>query len=562
MSLTSVIRYVRALDSSATDGSGKTGLAFGDVTAKYLVQGGTLTSLTTETITTLGTYQAPTDASHIRIKELSASDPCKGVYEVHLHNTQVASAGVKLWLFLSAAGAAFQPLELDLTDVGGRLPAALGANGNIKADVQDYLGTTSAGAAGYVGVDWSHVNAPTTAVSLSGTTISTSQAVASVTGAVGSVTGAVGSVTGNVGGNVTGSVGSVASGGITSASFAADSITASALAASAGSEVAAAVWDLATSGHTISGTFGAAMNAAGSAGDPLATSVPGSYGAGTAGYLLGTYLDASVSAVKAQTDKLAFTGGTLVQADVVDWKGSAAPAMTGDAFARLGAPAGASIAADVAAVKTDTGNLVTRITSTLFSGITSLAQWLGLLGGKQTGNSTARTELRATGAGSGTFDETTDSQEALRDRGDAAWATATGFALAASAPSWYTAPVDVSSNVSAIKAKTDNLPSDPAGLAALALAHGSGSWATATSVTVSDKAGFKLASDGLDAVTVESGLNARQSLSLIAAAAAGVLSGAATTTVVIAGAGVATTRVTATVDADGNRSSVVLSPPA
>lgn len=62
-----------------------------------------------------------------------------------------------------------------------------------------------------------------------------------------------------------------------------------------------------------------------------------------------------------------------------------------------------------------------------FTGITLVAEWLGLIAGKQTGNSTARTELRATGAGSGTFDETTDSQEALRDRGDAAWTTATGF---------------------------------------------------------------------------------------------------------------------------------------
>lgn len=88
---------------------------------------------------------------------------------------------------------------------------------------------------------------------------------------------------------------------------------------------------------------------------------------------------------------------------------------TGDNYARLGAPAGASIAADIAAVKTDTGNLVTRITATLFSGITSLAEWLGLLAGKQVGNATARTEIRATGAGAGTFDETTDSQEAIRD---------------------------------------------------------------------------------------------------------------------------------------------------
>jgi hypothetical protein len=65
--------------------------------------------------------------------------------------------------------------------------------------------------------------------------------IASVTGAVGSVTGAVGSVTGNVGGNVTGSVGSVATGGITAASFAADAITAAKVAADVGTEIAGAV---------------------------------------------------------------------------------------------------------------------------------------------------------------------------------------------------------------------------------------------------------------------------------------------------------------------------------
>jgi len=87
--------------------------------------------------------------------------------------------------------------------------------------------------------------------------------------------------------------------------------------------------------------------------------------------------------------------------------------------------AGVSVSADVIAVKTDTGNLVTRIPSALFSGITSLAQWLGILGGKQAGNATAQTEMRATGAGSGTIDPTTDSQEAIRD--NTAWNTATGF---------------------------------------------------------------------------------------------------------------------------------------
>jgi hypothetical protein len=44
--------------------------------------------------------------------------------------------------------------------------------------------------------------------------------------------------------------------------------------------------------------------------------------------------------------------------NVVNWKGSGAPNNTGDAYARLGAPAGASIAADIAAVKTDTAAIL------------------------------------------------------------------------------------------------------------------------------------------------------------------------------------------------------------
>ncbi len=46
------------------------------------------------------------------------------------------------------------------------------------------------------------------------------------------------------------------------------------------------------------------------------------------------YIDTEVGAIKTQTDKFTFTGG-LVQADVQDWKGATAPAMTGDAYAAL-----------------------------------------------------------------------------------------------------------------------------------------------------------------------------------------------------------------------------------
>ena len=52
--------------------------------------------------------------------------------------------------------------------------------------------------------------------------------------------------------------------------------------------LASAVWDALLADHAISGSMGAAMAAAGSAGDPWSTPLPGAYGSGTAGELLGT----------------------------------------------------------------------------------------------------------------------------------------------------------------------------------------------------------------------------------------------------------------------------------
>ena len=74
-----------------------------------------------------------------------------------------------------------------------------------------------------------------------------------------------------------------------------------------------------------------------------------------------------IQAIQAKTDQLTFTVENKVDAtatvsgtadvNVVNWKGSTAPAMTGDAFARLGAPANASIASDIAVVNAKTTNL-------------------------------------------------------------------------------------------------------------------------------------------------------------------------------------------------------------
>jgi len=76
------------------------------------------------------------------------------------------------------------------------------------------------------------------------------------------------------------------------------------------------VWDAAISGHLTAGSTGAKLNSAAAAGDPWSTSLPGAYGAGTAGYILGTNLNAKVGDVKTQTDKMAFDSNSYIKSDL------------------------------------------------------------------------------------------------------------------------------------------------------------------------------------------------------------------------------------------------------
>lgn len=124
----------------------------------------------------------------------------------------------------------------------------------------------------------------------------------------------------------------IADGAIDAGTFAAGAIDAAALAASAGAEIADAVWDETLSAHLTAGSTGAALNAVGTAADPWLTSLPGAYGAGTAGNILGNNLNASVSsradqttvdtiataaaAVKSKTDNLTFTTSGQVDANI------------------------------------------------------------------------------------------------------------------------------------------------------------------------------------------------------------------------------------------------------
>lgn len=97
------------------------------------------------------------------------------------------------------------------------------------------------------------------------------------------------------------------SGAIKAAVFTADAIDANALAANAVAEiqlglstigyagVASAVWDEQKATHTATNSFGAIVQALGAAADPWSTALPGAYVAGSAGFIVGTNLDTTVS---------------------------------------------------------------------------------------------------------------------------------------------------------------------------------------------------------------------------------------------------------------------------
>lgn len=151
-----------------------------------------------------------------------------------------------------------------------------------------------------------------------------------------------------VSGRIDASVGAMATGVLTDTAIAADAITAAKVAADAGTEIGAAVWastprtltantnlndptaaaiadavwDEVLSGHTTPTTTGAALDAAGSAGDPWSTALPGAYGAGTAGFI--------VSAINTQASLIpaspAAVGSAMTLAD-----GAITPAKIADA---------------------------------------------------------------------------------------------------------------------------------------------------------------------------------------------------------------------------------------
>lgn len=123
--ITSLILRVKILDTAVTTGAGKTGLthsssgliistiADNEATATVYTQAAS----NVETITTLGTFAAPT-ASKCRFKEVDATNH-PGIYEIHIANARwaVSSARSVIVSISGVSGAAQVDAEIQLDPV-------------------------------------------------------------------------------------------------------------------------------------------------------------------------------------------------------------------------------------------------------------------------------------------------------------------------------------------------------------------------------------------------------------------------------------------------------------
>jgi hypothetical protein len=139
--VTSLILRVKILDNAVTTGAGKTGLTHsssGLIVSTIADNEATATAYTqaasnVETITTLGTFAAPT-ASKCRFKEVDATNH-PGLYEIHIANARwaVSSARSVIVSVTGVSGAAQVDAEIQLDPVPAN---ALQINDSATAAVQ------------------------------------------------------------------------------------------------------------------------------------------------------------------------------------------------------------------------------------------------------------------------------------------------------------------------------------------------------------------------------------------------------------------------------------------
>jgi hypothetical protein len=201
---------------------------FNDIAVTAVVSGGAITTASGKVsgvalVDTLTTYTGNTVQTGDAFGRIGVA----GASLTALGDTRIANLDAAVSSRSVYAGGAVASVTGSVGSIAGvTFPAnfstfAIDVSGRV--DLGKILGTASAGVAGYVGPDWSHVNAPTSTVGLSGTTVGSltnaptagdltatmkasittaataaTPTAAAVTGAVGSVAGSVGSVTGGV----------------------------------------------------------------------------------------------------------------------------------------------------------------------------------------------------------------------------------------------------------------------------------------------------------------------------------------------------------------------------
>lgn len=335
-------------------------------------------------------------------------------------------------------------------------------------------------------------------------------------------------------------------------------------------EVADAVWEETLADH--SGTTGStaeALGAAGAAGDPWTTALPGAYGAGSAGRIIGDnlnatvssrasqasvdtvddFLDTEVAAIKAKTDNLpaspAAVGSQMTLADDAITNAKIAADAIGSS--ELAATAASEIAS---AVRTELATELGRVDVAVSSRLAT-AGYTAPPTAAQNADA-VWDEPKADHTTADTFGDYLDDEITSRSTLDAAGVRSAVGLGSANLDTQLTAIDDavdtevaavlaaVDTEVAAIKAKTDLIPAAPAAVGDIPTAN-------ANADALLDRANG-----------VETGLTPRQALRLLAAALAGELSGGGTTTITIRNA-VADSkdRITATVTAAGDRTAIV-----
>ncbi len=343
--VTSLTTYFMLRKTS--DSTEQTGKVYSDFTGSYVRTGGSRTAITMATQTVTGAYSSggcvEVDATNI-----------PGLYRFDPPDACFASGVESVIIALKCTGCFVEPWEYAIETVGAaelsaRIPTALTTDGNIKADALRLGGTTQTGrdigasvllssgtgtgqlklASGYVAMTWADVAAPTTSVNLSGTTIATTQKVdvetiktnpvvnggtltfptnATVASTTNITAGTIATVTTltnlpaitanwlTATGIATGAITAAkfAAGAIDAAAIATDAIDADALKADAATEIATAVRDIDNT-TPAADSLGESINSAASAGDPWGTSLPGAYSAGTAGYIVGTNINDTIT---------------------------------------------------------------------------------------------------------------------------------------------------------------------------------------------------------------------------------------------------------------------------